>query len=52
LELLIEPTNGASRRVAEALGAVQEELLLASEVIQGVSRDLARFVLTPAEVRE
>ncbi|MDN4161108.1 GNAT family N-acetyltransferase [Nocardioides abyssi] len=45
LELLVEPTNIASCAVVERAGAVLEDIVPDMDVIQGTSRDIARYAL-------
>lgn len=47
LEILVEPNNAASLRVAEKLGAVREGILRHRLLIHGVPRDAVVFSLLP-----
>lgn len=51
LQLLVEPVNMGSARVAEAIGAVQEGLLRDHSVIAGQRRDVLVYGLLPDELR-
>ncbi|MBO9532921.1 MAG: GNAT family N-acetyltransferase [Solirubrobacteraceae bacterium] len=50
LQLLIEPVNMGSVRVAEAIGAVQEGLLRDHSLIAGQRRDVLIYGLLPDEL--
>jgi [ribosomal protein S5]-alanine N-acetyltransferase len=50
LQLLVEPVNMPSLRVAEALGAVQEGLLREHALIAGLRRDVLIYGLLPHEI--
>jgi len=47
LEILVEPANAASLRVAEKLGAVREGVLRHRLLIHGTPRDAVMFSLLP-----
>lgn len=51
LQLLIEPVNMGSVRVAEAIGAVQEGLLREHSIIAGQRRDVLMYGLLPDDLR-
>ncbi len=51
LQLLVEPVNMGSIRVAEEVGAVQEGLLRDHSVIAGQRRDVLVYGLLPDELR-
>ena len=51
LQLLVEPVNMGSVRVAEAIGAVQEGLLRDHSVIAGQRRDVLVYGLLPDDLR-
>ncbi|MEZ4697077.1 MAG: GNAT family N-acetyltransferase [Rhodothermales bacterium] len=51
VELVIEPTNTASRRVAEKLGARQEGLLRNRLTINGEVRDALMYGLVPEDLK-
>jgi RimJ/RimL family protein N-acetyltransferase len=51
LEILVEPANLASQRVAEKLGAVREGTLRHRLLIHGEPRDAIMFSLLPGTVR-
>lgn len=50
LQLLVEPVNMPSLRVAESLGAVQEGLLREYSLIAGMRRDVLMYGLLPHEI--
>jgi RimJ/RimL family protein N-acetyltransferase len=52
LELVIEPGNMASRRVAEKVGAVQEGLLRNRLIVNGAVRDALMYGLIPETLAE
>ena len=52
LEILAQPTNHASRRVAEKLGACFEEIARDKIVFRGESRAAAVYSLRPEDVRD